>query len=99
MVGMSANFIQVGANPDEGVVKLRAPDKKSPNGYIVQRLSATAARALAEWLEDGAKDKVLRISDGARWAEHELAPASLAKIAADLRHCADLAESSASTTS
>lgn len=99
MVAVSANFIQVGANPEEGVVKLRAPDEKSQGGYIVQRLSVAAARSLAEWIEDGVPNKVLKISDGRRWAEHTLTTASTAKIAADLRHCADLAESAESTTS
>ena len=87
------SLIQVGANAEEGVVKLRAPDKQSQGGYVVQRLSATAARSLAEWLEDGVPNKVLRISDGQRWAEHTLLTASLSKIASDLRHCADMVES------
>lgn len=96
---MDPSFIQVGANPEEGIVKLRAPDKKSQGGYIVQRLSATAARSLAEWLEDAVPNKVLKISDGRRWTEHTLSTTSSKKIAQDLRHCADLAESSESTTS
>jgi len=91
---MKENFIQVGANTEDGVVKLRAPDEKSQGGYVVQRLSGPAARSLAEWLEDGVPNKVLRISDGKRWAEHTLAAASLSKIASDLRRCADMVSTS-----
>lgn len=81
-------LIQVGMNAQEGVVKLRAPDNKSPGGFVVQMLSPTAARALADWLDDGVPSKKLRITDGSRWTEHTLPSASARKVASDLRACA-----------
>jgi hypothetical protein len=90
---MDPSFIQVGSNAHEGVVKLRAPDEKSPDGHIVQRLSPRAARVLAEWLEDGAPKKTLRVTDGHRWTEHVLPSAAILKMAADLRRCADAIDS------
>jgi hypothetical protein len=86
-------MIQVGANVQEGVVKLRAPDDGSPNGFIVQVLSPIAARTLADWLDDGTPSKMIRITDGKRWTEHELPASTARKIARDLRACAqDISE-------
>jgi hypothetical protein len=85
-------MLQIGHNPAEGVVKLRVPAPKSDGGWIVQRMSASAARELANWFSDGAADKRLKVSDGKRWAEHEIPRDSALKFAEDLRRCADLLE-------
>lgn len=84
--------VQVGGNACERVVKMRAPDEKSDGGYIVQRLTPSAARVLADWLGDGVPGKVLKISDGRRWSEHELSPEVASKIADDLMSCAAAVE-------
>lgn len=89
-----ASFIQVGFNPKDGVVILRAPDNKSAGGFVVQRMLPAAARTLATWLGDGVANKMLRISDGKRWTEHEVSSAMAQKIATDLQNCAGAAEGS-----
>jgi len=85
-------MLQIGHNHAEGVVKLRVPDPKSDGGWIVQRMSAAAARELANWLADGPPDKRLKVTDGTRWAEHEIPNDSALKFAEDLWRCADLLE-------
>lgn len=89
-----ASFIQVGFNPKDGVVILRAPDNKSAGGFVVQRMEPAAARTLAIWLGDGVANKMLQISDGKRWTEHEVSSAMAQKIATDLQNCAGAAEGS-----
>jgi hypothetical protein len=84
--------IQIGLNLAQGVVKVRAPDEKSADGFIVMRMSPAGARLLADWLTDGTPGKVLKVSDNVRWAEHAIPPYSIDKIARDLRSCADQIE-------
>lgn len=68
------------------VVKLRAPDDKSPSGFLVVELTADEARTLADMVET--VPGPVKISNGVRWTEHVLPAATRAKIASDLRKCA-----------
>lgn len=44
-------FIQVGLNIANRVVKMRVPDEKSPDGFLVVRFSPDEALALADEIE------------------------------------------------
>jgi hypothetical protein len=81
--------VQVGCNVARRTVSIRTPDEKSPGGQVIQVMSPEAARALADWLGDGVINKTLRITDGKRWSEQLVPKKSAAKLAADLRGCAD----------
>lgn len=85
-------WIMIGSNETEGIVKIRACDPDSPKGWVQMELSPTAARKLADWMDNGMPGKTLRITDGQRYALHELTPEAARSEAANLRLSADRAE-------
>ncbi len=86
------SFAQVGSNSAQRVVKIRVPDAKSDDGFLVVAISPDDARRLADEIERQPIETPLRLSDGERWSEHQLLPETRDKFVADLRKCAIEAE-------
>jgi len=86
------SYVQVGSNAAQRLVKIRVPDEKSADGFLLVALSPDEARVLADEVEERPLETPLLLSNGKRWAEHQLLPETRDKFVSDLRKCAIEAE-------
>jgi hypothetical protein len=62
------------------------------DGFLLVAMSPDEARALADEVEKQSIETPLLLSNGKRWAEHQLLPETRDKFVGDLRKCAIEAE-------
>jgi hypothetical protein len=58
------------------------------DGFLLVTLSPDEARELADKIEKRSIETPLLLSNGKRWAEHQLLPETRKKFIKDLRQCA-----------